>query len=61
MEKLLKSLFDYQRFARNEKLSELIEDSESRVFAELDDDDLEQAAGGRQILPNYQARDGIKK
>lgn len=60
MERLLKSLFDYQRFARNEKLSELIEDAESRVFTELDDDDLEQAAGGRQILPHYQAGNSIK-
>lgn len=40
MEKKLKSLFEYQRFARNERLSALIAESEAACSEELDDDML---------------------
>ena len=40
MEQKLKKLFDYQRFAQNEKLAKLIQDTENRYAAELSDDDL---------------------
>ncbi|MGN0813944.1 MAG: hypothetical protein ACI4MH_01775 [Candidatus Coproplasma sp.] len=37
----LKNLFDYQRFEGNERLQSLIDDSDSRSFSALTDDDLE--------------------
>ena len=40
MEKKLKKLFDFQRFAKNEKLEKLIRETESRYAAELSDEDL---------------------
>lgn len=33
-------LFDYQRFASNDRLAKIISDTESRYCAELSDDDL---------------------
>ncbi len=49
MERLLHRLFDYQRFARNENLQRLIDDTESRYVLEnhrLHDDMLELNAAG---------------
>ncbi len=49
MERLLQSLFDYQRFARNEHLDRIITDTESRYLLEkhlLQDDMLELNAAG---------------
>ena len=40
MEKKLKSLFEYQRFEKNEKLEKLISQTESRFERELSEDDL---------------------
>ncbi len=53
MEALLFKLFDFQRFAKNEKLSSLIDDTGSRYSGSvtddrivLSDDELGMAAGG---------------
>ena len=40
MEKMLKNVFDYQRFSPNSKLAALIEATERRYSAALDDDDM---------------------
>ena len=40
MKNNLKSLFDYQRFEKNEHLEKLIGESENRCAKELSDDDL---------------------
>lgn len=40
MEKILRNLFDYQRYQRNANLDKLIEDTRSR-YSLLSDDDLE--------------------
>lgn len=41
MEKKLKSMFEFQRFAGNDRLSKLIAETENRYSAqELNDDDL---------------------
>ncbi len=40
MEKKLKALFDFQRFAGDPRLSRLIEETEERSEKELSDDDL---------------------
>lgn len=47
MEKLLKSLFEFQRFEQNPRLSHLIAQTEDQHFRALDDDALWQvnAAG----------------
>lgn len=57
MEKLLKTLFDYQRFSPNPVLSELITDTESRYSrkargVELTEDEagLVNAAGAPEIM-----------
>lgn len=43
MENKLKAMFDYQRFEPNDRLSRLIDDTESRYMSmnELSDSDLE--------------------
>lgn len=40
MEKKLASMFEYQRFAQNPRLSKLIAETESRTARALSDDDL---------------------
>lgn len=40
-EKILKILFDYQRFEGNEKLKDMIAETEARYQDELSDDELE--------------------
>lgn len=51
MEKILKRVFDYQRFSANKRLSAMIQDVESR-YCELDDEDLSlvTAAGETDII-----------
>ncbi|MBQ0091765.1 MAG: hypothetical protein KBS45_00350 [Clostridiales bacterium] len=43
-ETLLRTLFDYQRFEPNARLSSLIAESEKRQNGELSDDDLSRVA-----------------
>lgn len=48
----LRSLFDYQRFAENERLAALISETESRYSHALSDDELEYvSAAGETELP----------
>ena len=60
MDKKLKSMFEYQKFAQNSRLSKLIADTENRYTAhELSDDDLwlVNAAG----VPEMDPKDANKK
>lgn len=41
MERILQALFDYQRFADNERLAAVIRETESVPCGPLSDDDLE--------------------
>ena len=50
MEKRLKALFDYQRFEKNSRLADIVEQTESRYKVELSDEELAQVTGGV-ILP----------
>lgn len=40
MEKKLKSLFEFQRFAGNDRIAKMIEETNNRYAAELSDDDI---------------------
>lgn len=40
MEKKLRSMFEFQRFAQNPRISKLIAETESRMAQAMDDDDL---------------------
>ncbi len=52
MERKLKNLFDFQRFARNPALQRIIDEAESYTEAvELSDDVLGLAAGGTAVDP----------
>lgn len=55
----LKTLFDFQRFANNEKLSALIQDTQSRMPSALSEDELAfvNAAGVPEIM-GLQSGDG---
>ena len=48
----LKDLFDFQRFANNEKLNALIQDTQSRIPSSLSEDELSfvNAAGVPEIM-----------
>ncbi len=47
MEKKLKSLFEFQRFAGNDRIAKMIEETNNRYAAELSDEDIafDNAAG----------------
>lgn len=46
----LSKLFDFQRFAGNQKLQAIIDDTESRFSCELSDSDLERvSAAGEEV------------
>lgn len=47
MEKKLKKLFDYQRFAQNKHLDEVIKSTQDQEVVELSDDAIFAAAGGQ--------------
>ncbi|MDO4939915.1 MAG: hypothetical protein Q4E54_08170 [Lachnospiraceae bacterium] len=55
MEKLLSRLFDYQRFEGNDRLAEMIEETEAKFGTDLTVEDLEQvsAAGSGMIRSGY--------
>lgn len=53
MDNVLRDLFDFQRFARNEKLGRLIDETYDDIrLIELSDDMLEAAAGGKSFMEN---------
>lgn len=54
MENKLKSLFEFQKFAKNKNLQKIIDDTDSRLEAReyaLDDGSLSFAVGGRKTEP----------
>lgn len=59
MDKRLKNLFEYQKFERNGKLESIIGDTLGRYsMEELDDDSLENVAGGvKNDKPNISGTD----
>ena len=61
MEKILKKLFEYQKFANNPSLQKIIEESEARcAYQELPDSALSFATGGKKEAENTEPQD-IKK
>lgn len=48
MEHRLKRIFDYQRFSKNERLNEIISDTENR-YSELNEDELFMVAAAGNI------------
>jgi len=46
MEKELKKMFEYQRFARNKRIDNLLSNAEKDLNVLLDDSDLSLVAGG---------------
>lgn len=46
MENKLKQLFDYQKFAQNPHLNEVLNNTQNEEVVELSDDQLYAAAGG---------------
>ena len=51
MDKKLRSLFEFQKFENNSRLSKLIQETESRYASELSDEDLDfvSAAGEAEL------------
>ena len=49
MDRKLKMLFDYQRFEKNQRLEELIRETESRYAKELSEEDLSLVSAAGEI------------
>lgn len=58
--KKLTALFDYQRFAGNERLQALIADTENRCLNALSDDDLEWVSAAGEPNDFREKKDGQK-
>ncbi|MGM9644957.1 MAG: hypothetical protein ACI3X1_07710 [Eubacteriales bacterium] len=54
----LTALFDYQRFAGNERLQALIADTENRCLHALSDDDLEWVSAAGEQTDLKEKKDG---
>ena len=59
-QKELTALFDYQRFAGNERLQALIADTENRCLHALSDDDLEWVSAAGELSELREKKDGQK-
>lgn len=59
-QKKLTALFDYQRFAGNERLQALIADTENRCLNALSDDDLEWVSAAGEPSELREKKDGQK-
>ena len=59
-QKELTALFDYQRFAGNERLRALIADTENRCLHALSDDDLEWVSAAGEPSELREKKDGQK-
>ena len=59
-QKELTALFDYQRFAGNERLQALIADTENRCLHALSDDDLEWVSAAGEPSELREKKDGQK-
>ena len=55
MDKKLKMLFDYQRFEKNQRLEELIRETESRYAKELSEEDLSLVSAAGEIKEERKA------
>lgn len=53
MEKTLYRLFDLQRFSGNDRLAEIIADTEKRYGSALSDDELERLSAAGEPVPPY--------
>ena len=56
--KKLTALFDYQRFERNKRLQDLIDDTERRCLCSLSDDDLEWVSAAGEETDLQEKKDG---
>lgn len=56
--KKLTALFDYQRFERNKRLHDLIDDTERRCLCSLSDDDLEWVSAAGEETDLKEKKDG---
>ena len=54
----LTALFDYQRFERNKRLQDLIDDTERRCLCSLSDDDLEWVSAAGEETDLQEKKDG---
>lgn len=62
IEQKLRQLFDFQRFAGNKKLHDLIQDTESRYSRSLSEDELTYVnAAGVPSMMNIRDQDNINK
>ncbi len=61
MENKMKKLFEYQRFENNARLAKLINETESRYAAALDDDDLDIVAAAGEVEKDYEKKDNRVK
>lgn len=52
MEKMLKALFDFQKFSENTRLAEMISVTENRYCNALSDDDLENVNAAGEPFPS---------
>lgn len=60
MEKKLRTIFEYQRFARNKRLENMLSEAENSMVRELNDEELSLAAGGAHFDEDV-IFDGLKK
>lgn len=56
--KKLTALFDYQRFERNKRLQDLLDDTERRCLCSLSDDDLEWVSAAGEETDLQEKKDG---
>lgn len=52
----LENLFDFQKFAHNEKLDQMIRETEKRYGTELSDEDMDFVAAAGILYENQEAR-----
>ena len=57
MEKILRELFDFQRFSGNARLEEMIADTERRYNKALSDDELARVNAAGELLPTDRRED----
>lgn len=57
MEKMLKELFDFQKFLGNSRLAEMISDTENRYENVLSDDELENISAAGDLFPQKNTED----
>lgn len=61
MEKTLKTMFEFQRFAGNPRLSRMLAEAEARCDALLDDDLLDFVSAAGTPVPDAPTQDPLRK